>query len=121
MPEWVKKAGKKAQRAWLESQGHVPGAFGPEDIVAMRARGATQAEIEAALLRASRATVPWGQKMGTIAAPPAAKAVSGVGREQIQLISELAKQSGNRAALKETVKQMFGENWEEVWRLATAA
>jgi len=100
--------------------------MGADDVAAMRARGATQEQIEAALLRAARPTIPWGQKSGTIAAPAAAKAApaavtSKVGREQIALITELAKQKGNRAALKKAVKEMFGENWEEVWRLATAA
>lgn len=46
--------GSKAQRAWMESQGLVPGSMGPDDVLAMKARGATQEEIEAALLRAAR-------------------------------------------------------------------
>ena len=72
MPQWVTNLGSKAERAWLESRGHIPGAMGPDDVLAMKARGATAEEVEAALLRAQGVSqgVGW-VKQGTIKAPAA--------------------------------------------------
>lgn len=69
---WSRKGGKKAQEALLEHTGHIPRAVGPDDVAAMRARGATQEQIEAALLRAAQPpkTAPFGGPIGSRPPPP---------------------------------------------------
>ena len=75
---WVRRGGSKAERALLEHTGQVPGAMGADDVAAMRARGATPKQIEAALLRASRAPkTEFGGPIGSRPPAPAARPPAG--------------------------------------------
>lgn len=96
--------GSKAQRAWMESQGLIPGAMGPDDVMALKARGATQEEIEAALLRAARPSQAWGHPTPKVGEKPANWKPSGAAKPK-DLPAEGPKIQGGTAG-EATVSQI---------------
>jgi len=89
---WNKAGGRKGQRAWLESTGRVPGAMGKGDVAAMRARGATEDEIQEALLRASKPSRTSGWvKQGSIPTPPPNPATSSLAAKEIKPIETMIR------------------------------